>query len=325
MCKLSLIVPIYNVEKYLEKCINSILNQTFSDFELILVNDGSPDNCKSICEKYEKIDKRIKVVNKENGGLSSARNAGLDIAKGEYIGFIDSDDWIHVDMYKKLIEIAEKNSADIVQCDYIDAYDDDTTITNKDTYNWKVIDKFEAIKMLVEFGREHVVGVVSWNKVYRRSLFDSIRFPVGRLNEDEFTTYKLLYKSNKIVFGDEKLYFYRQTPNSIMNKKFNEKRLDILDAIKEQVIFFKTNNYEELYELSLLRYETYLIQFYFKCQDLIADKKILDKVNQPYKNYFKQFINNGKISKMHKLNDCIFYVSPNIYRKIKLLRKKSLY
>lgn len=326
MCNLSIIVPIYNVEQYLENCINSILNQTYRNFELILVDDGSPDKSGEICDKYKSSDDRVKVIHKKNGGLSSARNAGLEIATGQYIGFVDSDDWIDRDMYDKLLNLAEKNEADIVQCEYLEAYDNKIIIHNNENSEFVVLDRFEALEKLINFGKYHVNGVVSWNKIYKRTLFDDIRFPVGKLNEDEFTTYKLLHKCNSIIFLKEKLYYYRQTPNSIMNKKFNVKRLDLLDAVKELLIFLKSNNYHQFYELGLIRYETLLIQFYFKCQDLIDNNmEILQGIYDSYKSYFGEFLNNSKISQMHKLNNYIFYFSPNLYKKIQILRRRKLY
>lgn len=326
MCNLSIIVPVYNVEQYLDNCINSILNQTYRNFELILIDDGSPDKSAEICDKYRLLDNRIKVIHKKNGGLSSARNAGLEIATGKYIGFVDSDDWINKDMYDKMLNLAEKNEADIVQCEYLEVYDNKIIMQPKENSEFEVSNKFDALEKIINFGQEHVNGVVSWNKIYKSYLFNDIRFPIGKLNEDEFTTYKLVHKSEKIIFLKEKLYYYRQTPNSIMNKKFNVRRVDLLEAIKELVIFLRDNEYTEFYELGLIRYEKLLVQFYFKCQELINDNSdILKTISSSYKDYFKEFINNSSISKMHKMRNYIFYLNPNVYKKMQILRGKKLY
>ncbi|WP_270568128.1 glycosyltransferase, partial [Clostridium beijerinckii] len=266
MCKLSIIVPIYNVERYLDKCIDSILNQSFKDFELILVDDGSPDKCGDICNSYSKLDRRIKVIHKQNGGLSSARNAGLDIAVGEYIAFVDSDDWINGDMYDTLYCIAKENNADIVQCRFKKVYNDiEEYVEISKKVN--IIDKIEALTNLIAYGEMHVQSVVTWNKIYKRMLFDDIRFPQGKIHEDEFTTYKFFYKSKKIVLCDDELYYYRQVDNSIMNTKFNKKRLDYLDALEEMYNFFKQN--KKLHNLVMIRYIDSYRTYYFKCKELL--------------------------------------------------------
>lgn len=174
--KISIIVPVYNVEKYLERCLDSILSQSFNAFELILVNDGSTDNSYKICEKYSYNDKRIKLINKENGGLSSARNAGIEASQGEYIGFIDSDDYIDKFMYEILYNYAEKNKSDIVICKY-KKVDANFGMNENLNYNVEEINysNFQALNQLYE--ENNIEFVVMWNKLYKRSLFDNIKFP----------------------------------------------------------------------------------------------------------------------------------------------------
>lgn len=325
MCKLSIIVPIYNVEKYLERCLNSILTQTFKDFELILVDDGSPDNCGKICDYYLHLDSRIKVIHKKNGGLSSARNAGLEIAKGEYIGFVDSDDWIDETMYDTLYNIAKENYADIVQCKFRKIYEnihENGVKSNKIT----IVNKFEALNDLIKYGEMHVQSVVTWNKIYRRTLFNDIRFPNGKTHEDEFTTYKLFYKSNKIVLTDNELYYYRQVPNSIMNTKFNKKRLDYLDALEEMLNFFKENDNKELYNLVIIRYIDTYRTYYFKCKNLLdGNKDILRIIKNNYNRTFREYIFNFKISLKDKITNLIFFINPQLYKFIQISMKKIIY
>ena len=199
---ISIIVPVYNVEEYLQRCIDSILNQSFKNFELILVNDGSTDNSLKICKEYLLNDPRVKIINKENGGLSSARNAGINIAKGRYIGFVDSDDWINKEMYKILYELCEKNNSDIAECRYTVTTGNEMNLDNSSNLI-TILNNEEAIKSL--YTNTSYGSVVSWNKLYRCELFKDIKFPEGKLNEDQFTTYKLYYKSNKIVLIDKVL------------------------------------------------------------------------------------------------------------------------
>ena len=175
MNDISVIVPVYNVEKYLEKCIDSILSQTFKNFEIILVDDGSTDSCGIICDEYERLDNRVKVIHKINGGLSSARNSGLEIASGEYVAFVDSDDWIDKNMYQELYNEAKKNNADIVQCKFIKAKDENVSIYNNEFNEVEVIGNLDALCNL--YNERCIETVVTWNKLYKRYLFNDIVFP----------------------------------------------------------------------------------------------------------------------------------------------------
>ncbi|MBC2580565.1 glycosyltransferase [Clostridium sp. DJ247] len=326
MSKISIIVPIYNVEKYLEKCLKSILGQTFKDFELILVNDGSPDNCGCICDIYSKLDSRIRVIHKENGGLSSARNAGIDLATGEYIGFVDSDDWIDVNMYESLYSIAKETDADIVQCRFKESYDEEINNIKNNTNKFKWVDKFDALNNLIAYGETHVQMVVAWNKLYKKNLFNGIRFPNGKIHEDEFTTYKLLYKSNKIALTEDELYYYRQTPNSIMNAKFNKKRLDYLEALKETLSFFKEVNNQHLYDMTTIRYVDSLKKYYFKCKELLEDnEQALRKIKNNYNKIFKEYICNSSFGVKNRLGEILFFINPKVYKILQSLRGKETY
>lgn len=200
---ISVIVPIYNVEKYLNKCIESIINQSYSNLEIILVDDGSKDSSGIMCDSYILKDKRIKVIHKENGGLSDARNVGLDKAKGEYIVFIDSDDWIDEKMIEILYNIIKKNNSDISICDYFLAYNEEIQ-TQKEDIEIINLSNIEALKTIYDKDLG-VCMIVAWNKLYKRNLFkDDIRYPYGKIHEDEFTTYKLLYKAKKNIIYKSK-------------------------------------------------------------------------------------------------------------------------
>ena len=210
MSEISIIVLVYNVEQYLENCIESILNQTFKDFELILVDDGSTDNSGKICDIYEKKDTRIKVIHKNNGGLSSARNTGLDIACGKYIGFVDSDDSIHPKMYEVLYNLIKNHKSDISCCNYKRTYDISCKEHEELNLNEVIeMSNIEAIEKL--YDKEIGVRlVIACNKLYCKSLFDKIHYKVGRLHEDEFMAHRILYNSKKITYVDNELYYYLQ-------------------------------------------------------------------------------------------------------------------
>lgn len=312
---ISIIVPVYKVEDYLGKCIESILSQSITNFELILIDDGSPDKCGDICDHYANIDSRIKVIHKRNEGLSAARNSGLDIAKGEYVGFVDSDDWIDENMYGTLMGLLIDNDGDIAQCEFIRTFDENEKVDNSKNNTIETFNNFEALKNL--YSEKAISTVVSWNKLYRRDLFEYIRFPVGKLHEDEFTTHKLLYKSRKLVYTSKVFYYYRQTPNSIMNSKFNKKRLDILDAMQERLEFAELTTNEMFINETLKKYMFRLIYFYYKCkkeipqeQDIIKDiKKRSDLLYSKY--YIK-----SKVKIRSKIKYGVFYLAPNLYKVI---------
>ena len=209
--KISIIVPIYNVELYLERCVESIINQTYKNLEIILVDDGSPDNCFAICDKYEKLDSRVKVIHKENGGLSDARNAGLDIAEGEFIVFVDSDDYIDLKMCEKLINVVT-DEVDIVAYGFRRFYDDKEQIC-KGTGNIEKVTGRELFEYYIN--RVFFTHMVC-DKMFRRKLFDNVRFIKGRLAEDMAICYQLMGKSRGAIFVDENFYNYYMRSNSIM-------------------------------------------------------------------------------------------------------------
>lgn len=239
--KISIIVPVYNVEKYVCRCIDSILNQSYQDYELIIINDGSVDKSGEICEYYRQLDKRINVRHQENKGLSAARNAGLDIAQGDYITFIDSDDYVYPEYLEKLLKAVEKNKADIGICGNIRFSNNIDPKVIKNYEDEKIITRTEACMRIYEGEKDSVNYVVAWGKLYKRDLFVNHRFPVGKLHEDQFLTYKLMYNSFRIVEIGECLYGYYINENGIMNAPFNIKRYDSIEAYEEAEQFFKNN------------------------------------------------------------------------------------
>ena len=204
MTKLSIIVPVYNVEKYLEKCIDSILHQKFHEFEIILVDDGSKDSSGILCEEYAKHDNRIIVKHKQNGGQSSARNLGLEIAMGEYIGFVDSDDWIHEDMYEILMNNAERKNYDIVACNIMMMKSTGTfNPINKSSSN----QEFNRVSAMNEIYKNKILTFSPCNKIYKRELFTGLRFVEGIILEDKDISYKLVDKSENIFYTNDILYY----------------------------------------------------------------------------------------------------------------------
>lgn len=219
----SVIVPCYNVEQYLPKCIDSILNQTYKNLEVWLVDDGSPDKCGAICDEYAKKDARIKVIHKKNGGLADARNVALDVITGEYVVCVDSDDYISPTHIEGLYHLIEKYGADVSVNTFCSFYEGSSPNPSpKSTKDW-VLDGLHATEMM--FYQEHF-DTTAWGKMYKASLFDGIRYPKGLLFEDLPTTYRLLLKANKVVFNDEQSYFYLLRSNSIEGAAFSPHKLD---------------------------------------------------------------------------------------------------
>lgn len=248
---ISVIVPIYNVEQYIHTCLDSIINQTYKKLEIILIDDGSTDNCPGICDEYAKKDKRIKVIHKKNGGLSDARNSGLKIAGGSIISFIDSDDYIALNMFEEMYNIMISEYSDIVSCGVKIAYDQQyANKANPETGNVETMDTSSAMKELLVDGKlkQHV-----WNKLYKKDLIKDILFEKGKYHEDVFWSYQAIARAKKVTVTSNQYYYYIQRSNSIMGEDYSEKRLDALDAMKQRCDFIKTN-FPNLYDISLAIY-----------------------------------------------------------------------
>lgn len=322
MCLISIIVPVYNVETYLHKCVDSLCNQSLQNIEIILVDDGSTDSSPQICDKYAEKDKRIKVIHKTNGGLSDARNAGIDIARGKYIGFLDSDDWVKSEMYEYLYELSYKNNADIAQCEFLKAYSEDISIDETIVEEKNIYDGKNAIEHLYSDNCEK--SVVVWNKIYKRHLFKELRFPKGKLHEDEFTTYKLFYNANRVVYTNIPMVYYRQREGSIMNSKFNIKRLDALEALKERYIFLEENNLHNFSKMTECNICKELKNMYFmvKYSNVENKNRVLNMLKKDMiENYYK-FIKNPYISVKGKITLTLCIVNSNLFSKIYKMKIK---
>lgn len=229
MEKISVIVPVYNVEKYIKNCIESILNQTFHDLEIILVDDGSTDMSGNICDDYKIRDSRISVIHKKNGGLSDARNEGIKRASGEFITFVDSDDYISHNAIEYLYGILIDNQADVSIGKLYK-----TSKFNEDVSNSspivKIFNNKESIKEML-YGT--LYSTAAPGKLYRSCLFDDVCYPYKQLNEDLFTTYKILDKASRVVYGNQIVYYYFCRVGSIMTSSFTKRRLDSMKALEE--------------------------------------------------------------------------------------------
>ncbi|HNX29725.1 MAG TPA: glycosyltransferase family 2 protein [Syntrophomonadaceae bacterium] len=252
---ITIIIPVYDVEAYLHHCVDSVIRQTYENLEIILVDDGSPDRCGGICDDYARIDKRIQVIHKQNGGISDARNAGLDLAHGEYISLLDSDDWVHEEFIEKLHNLIKATDSEIAIADFIMTSTESISI---DAANIE-IHEFTNIEALQKLNGElNLRFVVAWGKLYHKRIFNIIRYPVGKAHEDEYTAHKILYEARKIVYTTEKLLYYRQRPDSFTGGGFKLKnRIHVIHALIDRADFFNDIGlYEE-------RDITYSLAFYY--------------------------------------------------------------
>lgn len=246
---ISIIVPIFGVEKYLNKCINSIVKQTYTNLEIILVDDGSPDNCPTVCDEWGQRDARICIVHKKNGGLSDARNTGIALANGEYISFVDGDDWLKPEFLETLFNLLEMEKADIAEGG-VEYFDEAGKCIRERCYSEKIktLNKIDALKALV---KEEGLYQTVWNKLYKRKVLEGILFKKGKYNEDDFWTYQVFDRAERVVVTSDKLYCYLQRESSIMGRGYRIKRLDGLKARFERMEYFQ--KYKELADFTKAR------------------------------------------------------------------------
>ena len=320
MPEISVIVPVYNVEKYLPRCVGSILSQTFGDFELILVDDGSPDGCGAICDAYAQKDERVKVIHKKNGGLSDARNAGIDVACGEYLAFIDSDDWVHTGFLKALYDNAKKYHAEISMVNLHKEYD--SYSENALEISEGICDKEQAMEYL--YGDTGIYMNVAWNKLYQRNLFEGIRYPVGKLHEDGFTTYKLIHKAKQVYISNEDLYYYYQRTGSIMNEQFSLRRIDEYEVYLERAEFFQQKQMQSLF---LKNEKTRLACMKSLTMKLLHSNAISQKEkDQVLKRFKKDVKKNYKYmmkDSSQKIKDILYCLSPTFFAYFRRAKEKK--
>ena len=322
MAKISIVVPVYNVEKYLGRCIESILRQTMTELEIILVNDGSKDSSGEICDQYAAKDSRIKVIHKNNGGLSSARNTGIEHSSSEYIGFIDSDDYIEADMYEVLYRNIKEENADISMCDLIHCYEgrEEKKQLAKEYCVW---DSKEAIKVVMEAKKTSVTAV---NKLYKRELFSEIRYPLQKLSEDAFVIVELLLKANKVVFTSEKKYYYVHRKNSITTSKFKKNDLDVVEAYHKNYKLI-VENYPELETTAKMR--CMWADFYVLDKWCLSDNEEMNnevkKIIRELKENFSFIVNDKRFNLSRKIAVSLLMVNRHLYKLcVRIGRKKYI-
>ncbi|MCP1639216.1 glycosyltransferase involved in cell wall biosynthesis [Streptococcus gallinaceus] len=289
MHKISIVVPVYNVEEYLSTCIESILCQNYQYLEIILVNDGSTDSSGKICERYQKIDERIKVLHKQNGGLSDARNKGTEIASGDYITYVDSDDFIAENYIEELYNILLKKEADIAVCSYIDYREGETCEEKSLLKNWTIslYSSADIIQLMYDFNRFKSSLTTAWGLLLPSKVAKKVTFPKGKLHEDEFTTYKYYLEVEKVAVTNQPLYFYRYRKDSIMNKEFNCKRLDAIEALEERLSIIEQKGIDIYKTVCAYLYLLLLYKYQLEKSNIVYQ----DDLTSKFKAYFKKYRN----------------------------------
>lgn len=302
---ISVVVPIYRVEKYINGCVESILAQSFPDFELILVDDGSDDKCGEICDRYAEKDDRIVVVHKENEGLSCARNTGIEIARGEYIAFIDGDDSVNKDFLAVLYRLCVENNCRIGVCNFLSTDENSVKLNRQKKEKIEVITGKQAVDRSCT-GTGSLMFTLAWNKLYHKNLFQDVRYPAGKIHEDDYTTWKLLWKSECVAITNLYLYYYLQRPDSIMGKPFEKKRLERLDAYEEKIAFLEHHGMKRAYEWLAITYYRLLWETHALVRANVSDQDaILEEISLRAAHFKEAIVNFDDMNVIEK--NRIFY------------------
>ena len=322
MGQVSIIVPIYKVESYLHQCVDSILEQTFEDFEVILVDDGSPDGCPAICDEYAEKDSRVRVIHKENGGVSSARNAGLNAAQGKYIAFVDPDDFIHRDMFQLLLEKAEESNADIVMCNFDTYYPPEYS-------GWK---RASSAFLPTSMGRDTFAvflaqpnnwhSFVLWNKLYKSHVWEGVHFPEGYIHEDEAVMHRVVERCQSVQIIENQLYYYRQNiSSSIMGQGTRIQSFDKLTAIADRIVCASDNGWQEMSKAAIAGYVYWLLELVMIFPYVKADKIYYRRMSDSLKLAFPYILRSRSVSLRQKVYLLLIRINPKLYTALKKLKQ----
>ena len=304
---ISVIIPVYNVEDYLERCVDSVLHQTYTDLEIWLVDDGSTDRCGVICDQYSSEDPRIHVIHKKNGGLSDARNYALDVASGDYICFVDSDDWIPEDSLKTMLTSIQKMNADLAIGNMIRVYDDGE---KKDGYcpcrEMKVIEGDEKYETLIQ--------PCAPNRLYPSYIFQKLRYPVGRLYEDAFIYHHILGKVNRIVYTGKENYYYYIRKDSIMHTGYTSQNMDIIDAIVDRVDYLEEAGQHKIaMDTKMFVYSQLSAAYTYLDKKDLAGRKRRKNCAMVYRSYYPDLMRDPSVSFRQKVRLTVLRYAPTLH------------
>lgn len=324
MERISVVIPVYKVEQYLERCVQSVLDQTHTNLEIILVDDGSPDQCGAMCDEFAKKDRRIRVIHQENRGLSGARNAGTDVATGDYIAYLDSDDYVDKTMYEQLLRVLKQYDADIAECGYR-WVKPDRTLDRENTGTVDTYTNIEALEKLY-FGDQMFGGlsIVVWNKLYRRELMDGLRFEQGLINEDVGFTPRIIYRAKRIAKLNLNLHNFYHSPNSISRSSYSIKNTDVIKIKKGLMQYYR--------QIGLQRYCDYIhaacvgdMQHnYYECRLRKKSEEFASCAKQLRKELKESYasIKNNPFAKEDMWRHRLFHFSPDIWFFVMRVGKK---
>ncbi|MCT2160841.1 glycosyltransferase family 2 protein [Granulicatella adiacens] len=309
--KISIIVPVYNVEQYLERCVESLMSQSYKNIEILLINDGSTDNSGKLCDEIAKRDSRITVYHKENGGLSDARNYGVDKATADFVGFVDSDDYVDEDMYEVLLSNLLKYDAEISFCRLYDVYNDQV-LKDESKNEPYLMTSEEAIKMVLE---AKIFSVTAVNKLYKKSLFNQIRFEKGKIAEDAFLMVDLLSRCQKIAATEVHKYYYMHRENSITTQKFTPKFLNVIEAYEKnaKIVAEKYPNLQYQADTRICWAYFYVLDRLLK-DEAYKDSALEAQLIQNLKKYKKFILGNSLFNNKRKLSFLLLLIHKNLYK-----------
>ncbi|MGN0335851.1 MAG: glycosyltransferase family 2 protein [Lachnospiraceae bacterium] len=314
---ISVIIPVYKVENYLERCVQSVLAQTYENTEILLIDDGSPDRCPKMCDDYAGRYEKIRVFHQENRGLSGARNTGIRHAKGEYLAFVDSDDLLSPYYLESLYHALISTCSDLSQCrweyvhgnEILESYNAQAEIT---CYSGREM----LSRLYIQTGAYYVVA---WNKLYKKELFEEIRYPEGKIHEDEATTYRIFDKVRRAAVVDNALYgyFVGMNSTSITRNSFSKKKLDWCEANEQRVNYFIKKDYRELVIPAVKAWNDGSIDLYFKCRDHLDDaENEMKAIRRNVKNSLKLVKQYGSLPLKTRIGYQMFAAAPNLYGKL---------
>ena len=318
--KISIVIPIYKVEKYIDQCIQSVLNQTYQNLEIILVDDESPDKCPEICDQYAKADERVKVIHQKNLGLSGARNTGMQYITGNYVLFLDSDDYLALDYCEQMIKMAQNENADIVVGEIISVDDDGRLLDDKTGLHFeqsKTMNNAQAMRQLIE--QTEMKGY-AWGKLYKRAVAEGIKYPVGKVYEDRFTLPLYFQRAQRISLCKHAVTYYRMRTTSISHDVSIKKLNDLLEA-EEWMIGFCKENYPELVATMESVYFGRYIHLWILLYDAGKNEEVKELVSR-MKIVYKTYVDHPGIRRAHKISYRMIFTIPGLYRA--LLRKTKV-
>ena len=310
---ISVIVPVYKVEKYLEKCIESIVNQSYSNLEIILVDDGSPDLCGKICDIYAEKDSRIKVIHKKNGGVSTARNAALDIMQGDYVGFVDSDDYIDLKMYEYLINYIIEYEADISICEFRKIYESNGEIQADNPRIIQCLNNLQAMELLIG---DEIIGSQPCNKLFRAELFKNIRFPQGRVYEDIAIMHRVFSKANRVVCSSQMMYNYLIRGNSTSYSQSPQWGYSLYKAFADRYNYIK-NYFPSLEKVAESKLIGIAVGMYIHLQKFPSNKEMRNwekEISNQLKKHRKTIWNMKEIRLIRRIDAYVLSIFPSVIK-----------